>query len=283
MSIQAVAWALEQDLPARPKLVLVSIANHANHVDGYCWLKAETIAREAACTPRSIYNYVGMLVRNGFIRKSRRKGEDGKQRANDYWMLFDREEKPWDASASLDESEGDDALEENASEEAAAQDVVEPHERISYGEEAVPSERHDSRQAVDTPAGSSGPCEAAFTRKRIAEPSNTKPEASSAGARIRSAALRAYRPPPPQPVAADTEAKVNPIFVFEGSRAWDAWVAFEKKRRGVTWTLATRKQVDGKWRTGWYWPTLFPPNAQAPPESPTKDTLCTENDLKQQL
>ena len=65
MSIQAVAWALDQDLPARPKLVLVSIANHASHTDGYCWLKAETIAQEAACTPRSVYTYIGGLVRTG--------------------------------------------------------------------------------------------------------------------------------------------------------------------------------------------------------------------------
>jgi hypothetical protein len=108
MSIQAVAWALEQDLPARPKLVLVSIANHANHVDGYCWLKAETIAKEAACTPRSIYNFVGALIRNGFIRKALRKGDDGKQRATDYWILFDREEKEWAHDAHLESNEADD-------------------------------------------------------------------------------------------------------------------------------------------------------------------------------
>ena len=93
MSIQAVAWALDQDLPARPKLVLVAIANHADHTNGYCWLKAETIAREASCSPRSVYNFVGALVRNGYMRKALRKGEDGKQRANDYWIMFGLRER----------------------------------------------------------------------------------------------------------------------------------------------------------------------------------------------
>src|SRR5262249_27189193 len=148
-----VAWALEQDLPARPKLVLVSIANHANHVDGYCWLKAETIARESACTPRSIYNFVGQLVRNGFIRKAKRKSDDGKQRANDYWILFDREENEWDAGASLESPKADDEpIEDGSSVEDDATSGV-PSEIRSPGENDEPSERHDSRQAVEIPAG----------------------------------------------------------------------------------------------------------------------------------
>ena len=77
MSIQAVAWVLDrEELPARPKLVLVAIANHANHTDGYCWLKAETIAKEAACSPRAVFNFVGALIRNGYLRKAPARGAD---------------------------------------------------------------------------------------------------------------------------------------------------------------------------------------------------------------
>lgn len=282
MSIQAVAWALEQDVPRGPKLVLVSIANHANHTDGYCWLNATTIGREASCTPRSVYNIVGALVRNGFIRKELRRGEDGKQRANDYWIVFDREEKKWEWSADTESPEGDGEATESVSDISDDATSCEPSETTSCGE---PSETRDTRQPVEKHAVSPGPSEVGFTRKRIAEPSKSNSKASSAAARVRDVALRAYRPPPPQPVAADTQEKTNPIFVYEGSRAWDAWVAEERRRKGINWTLTTRRQIGDVWRTGWYWPTLFPPQAQPPPVrgSSTKETLCTEDDMNQKL
>lgn len=282
MSIQAVAWALEQDVPRGPKLVLVSIANHANHVDGYCWLNATTIGREASCTPRSVYNIVGALVRNGFIRKALRRGEDGKQRANDYWILFDREEKPWEWGANPEADEAESDGPETAPTDADDTTSCEPHETISCGE---PGETRDTRQPVEKHAVSPGPSEVGFTRNESLNHPNLNQKQESAGARVHRAALRAYKPPPPQPVAADTEAKIHPIFVFEGTPAYDAWAVVMAKRSGIrSWHLVTRKLVDGRWRSGWYFPTLFPPQAQPPPsESSTKGTLCTEDDMKQPL
>jgi hypothetical protein len=267
MSIQAVAWALEQDLPARPKLVLVAICNHANHTDGYCWLKAETIGREASCTPRSVYTFIGGLVRNGFIRKALRKGEDGKQRANDYWVLFEREEQEWDWGANPEAPEAEHHVEENAPGPNPAENALVPHEGNSSG----PDERHDTPQPVEKHDPSPGPSEAGFTRYESLEPSKPKPKASSAsGARLGSAPPRSYRAPPPPPQGADTEVKTKPVFVYHGSRAWEAWSAFECKRKGIrSWTLTTRALIDGKWRIGWYWPTLFPPRDDAAgPEPP---------------
>src|SRR3990167_3798215 len=114
VSAQAMGWALDQpDIPGRPKLVLVAIANHADHTDGYCWLKAETIAREASCTPRSVFRFIGALIRNGYLRRAPRRGPDGKQRANDYWILFHREETAWDWQAGLEGQESDDSADEN--------------------------------------------------------------------------------------------------------------------------------------------------------------------------
>lgn len=278
MSIQAVAWALEQDLPARPKLVLVSIANHANHVDGYCWLKAETIAREAACTPRSIYNFVGALVRNGFIRKSLRKGDDGKQRATDYWILFDREEKPWDQDAHLESNEGDGEGSEIASDEDLGTTSGEPPESLAGGETPEPDERHDTRQAVDIPAGSGGPPESGFHRKRIAEPSKTNPKASSAGAReatAPSAVPRAYRPPPIEPQAADLAQPTKQIFVYAGTPAYAAWAAhMARQNRTRSWSLQSKAFIDGQYRTGWYFPSLFPPSDSKSTDPPRKDSAA---------
>lgn len=267
MSIQAVAWALEQDLPARAKLVLVSIANHADHTTGYCWLKAETIAREAACTPRSVYNYVGGLVRNGFIRKALRKGDDGKQRANDYWILFGRIQNPWDWGAHPDENVGDGEASESEPSETEAQDVVPPSEGNSPGETAQPSERDDSRQEATTHELSPGPRESAFTRLESAQPSKTKPKEAQHDF---AAPPRTYRPPPQQPQGAVADREAKQIFVYEHTPAYDAWAKEKGRASGVAWHLITTKIVDGKPRRGWYFPSLFPPerHAAGPPTQP---------------
>lgn len=281
MSIQAVAWALEQDLPARPKLVLVSICNHASHTDGYCWLKAETIAKEAACTPRSVYTYIGGLVRNGFIRKALRKGDDGKQRANDYWLLFEREETAWDWGANPDADAGESEPSENACSETEAPDVVAPSEGISPGETPEPSERNDTRQPVEKHGFSPGPSEGAFTRYESLNHPSLNQKQEGARPRVRSAALRSYKPPPPQPIAADTEQKTNPVFVYEGTRAWEAWCRYECRKRGISrWSLTVRAQIEGKWRTGWYWPSLFPPNTQTESASTGPPQGLSDQDIR---
>lgn len=268
MSIQAVAWALEQDLPARPKLVLVSIANHANHIDGYCWLKAETIAAEASCSRRGVFNFVGDLIRNGYVRKSLRRGEDGKQRANDYWIVLDRPDAPWIKSGQQDEDVTDAEIDAGEAELIEAEQDAAPRDVVDgvHGVHAADAVQNDDAEPVDKHARAPGPHAPACTHKDSAEPSESKPKATAREATL-AAARRHYRPPPPQPVAADTEAKGNPIFVFEGTPAYQAWSVVMARQHGVrSWHLTTRKFVDGRWRSGWYWPTLFPPSQAPPPD-----------------
>lgn len=278
MSIQAVGWALEQDLPARPKLVLVAICNHANHADGYCWLKAETIAREAACTPRSVYNFVGALVRNGFIRKELRKGEDGKQRSTDYWVLFDREEREWDPAANPDADEPESEASENQPSIPDAQDVVDRRNPMPAAEDPAPQERHDTRQPVEMSPRSCGPQESGF-RRIEEEPSKINPKARNARARVQDRALRSYRPPPPQPMGHDLGTEYReppkPLFVYEGTPAYEAWCKHRAREHGVPrWHLTTRALIDGQWRSGWYFPSLFPP-AREPAAAATGPPIKT--------
>lgn len=270
MSIQAVGWALDQDLPARPKLVLVAIANHANHTDGYCWLKAETIAAEAACTPRSVYRFIGGLVRNGFVRKTKARGADGKQRANDYWILFDRVPKDWDWGAGLgdDDEEVDDPApdsdaETHGSEDEPTQDVAGQSDGISPGDEPLQTDSGDTRQDENARALSCGPGDSRVSHKQIAEPSKTNLKSGGLG----SSRPRRYQPPPtppPQPVGATTgNGSAAPIFVYEATRAYEAWAAVMARKNGLSrWSLTTTKVVDGHVRRGWYFPTLFPPSAE---------------------
>lgn len=86
MRIQAVAWALEQYIPTPiAKLVLVSLANHANHETGECWPKIETIAHECSCSIRSVQRYVRVLEEKGLVRVEPRFIK-GRQDSSFYWL-----------------------------------------------------------------------------------------------------------------------------------------------------------------------------------------------------
>lgn len=277
MSIQAVAWALDQDLPARPKLVLVSIANHASHTDGYCWLKAETIAGEASCSPRAVYNFIGDLIRNGYIRKAPRRGDDGKQRANDYWILFNREPAQWvgDRAAVEPEDAGE------AAEDEPQDDVDRMH-----GVHAVSEPDQAPSEPVEKHAGAVGPY-APGCSHTDAEPSKTKPNENPTNSirmdGVRAGVPRGYRPPPPQPIAAKTEGDPpDPMrfFVYEGTPAFDAWAKRKARESGLAkWHRTTTKVVDGKQRVGWYFPTLFPTGADSNATGPPATPSLTEDDL----
>lgn len=279
-------WALDQpDIPGRPKLVLVAIANHADHTDGYCWLKAETIAREASCTPRSVFRFIGALVRNGYLRRAPRRGADGKQRANDYWILFNREDRTWDWKAGLEGQESDglddeneplDDVESNA--ETHTSETVDPLAVV----DAEPTEKHvlshgphDSpvlRQDEKTPVLSHGPCDTGVSHKRIAEPSKTNPENVGLG----KSQPRTYRPPPPpppQPIGATTlQGTGSLFFVFKPSRGYDAWKREKERETGRPFNAETWREG----RLGWYFPTLFPP--EKPPPSGSENASDTEID-----
>lgn len=291
MSIQAVAWALDQEIPpkaARAKLVLISIANHADHTNGYCWLRADTIAAEASCTPRSVFRFVGALIRNGFIRKERNHGEDGKRRANDYWILFNREPAEWNWGRGTDvedDIEPEDSPESSEDDTTTSSTVSSlPHDTVSHGD--PPGE---NAEVIHTEhVLSHGPYDSRV-RWYNAEPSKTKPEKAArateppVGRKV-SGPPRNYRPPPalataPQG-AASPDREVKPIFVFIGTPAWNAWVAHKKITAGVTWTLTTKANVNGRWCTGWYFPCLFPPAAAKPPPATSDPEVIRAEDDK---
>ncbi|MDB5555405.1 MAG: hypothetical protein JWL86_5389 [Rhizobium sp.] len=262
MSIQAVGWALDQDLPARPKLVLVAIANHANHVDGYCWLKAETIAPEASCSPRGVFNFVGDLIRNGFIRKAPRRGDDGKQRANDYWILFNREPSAWIARGKESEFEQDDLDDDTTLEaEANTQDVVVRDARRACGENDSPA----AAEPVEIPARAVGPHAPACSHTDSIKPSKTNP----LNAQARASTPRHYAPPPeppPKPMGSTTaDGSGDFIFVYAGTPAYAAWKAVKERETGRPWNGTMVKNGSH----GWYFRTLFPPQAKPPPGAGT--------------
>lgn len=114
MTIQALAWAIDQQIPGPSKLVLVSLANHADHTNGYCHLDLSTISRESSVPTRSLWRYFGALERNGYLVKDERsKSKDAERR--DYWLILDRDVGlpwAWDApSGDAEAGESDGAAE----------------------------------------------------------------------------------------------------------------------------------------------------------------------------
>lgn len=264
MSIQAVAWALDQEIPARPKLVLVAVANHADHTNGYCWLKASTIAREASCGQRSVWRYLGALIRNGYVRKEKKISDDGRQRANDYWIMFGRPQKVWSWGGDGRDDDPDIDPYEEATD---LPDIDQPCARESLG----PEVKNGLGRAVEKPRVAHGPCDSVGTPIESAEPSKSKSkekESESSGAPKKSGLLsgppRTYRPPPPEPQGATGHDHGRKhVFVFEGSKAWNAWVEYKLRVEHRRWALATDSVINGVRRRGWNFPTLFPPDCKS--------------------
>ena len=141
---------------------------------------------------------------------------------------------------------------------------MEPDARPACGEEAEPHARDDSRQPVEKPAGACGPSAPAFTRYESLEPSKINPrkDARASACEAPRYTPRTYKPPPvapPEPmgaIVADKEAKM--IFVFEGSRAYEAWLpVMRRKTRVACWKLTTTIVENGKQKRGWWFPSLF--------------------------
>jgi hypothetical protein len=270
VSIQAVAWALEQDMPARPKLVLVAIANHADHRTGYCWLKSDVIGDEASCSPRAVFNFVGDLIRNGYVRKAIRKSEDGKQRANDYWIVFDRAPGEWVSERAKAPTSDEESTSAEPDEIEVADAISgDPHAPGACGE----STAETTADTSDMSPGAVGPHAPACMRKSLAEPSKTNPSKKEKdGANQFAASPRKYHAPPLAPQGALHPDASKPIFVYRGTPAWDAWMDHKKATTGIRPDDLTKTMViDGQKRTGWWFPTMYPPRRETGKESSEED------------
>lgn len=86
MSIQAVAWAIDQKTgSAAGKVVLICLANYADET-GTCWPSQETIAAETELSERSVREWLQKLEDAGFLTRERRQRQDG-YRASDLIVL----------------------------------------------------------------------------------------------------------------------------------------------------------------------------------------------------
>lgn len=86
MSIQAVAWAIDQKTgSAAGKVVLLCLANYADE-EGKCWPSQETIAAETELSERSVREWLQKLEEVGLLSREKRRRDDG-YRASDLIRL----------------------------------------------------------------------------------------------------------------------------------------------------------------------------------------------------
>lgn len=74
MSIRAIAWAFEQDVPPTSKLVLLKLADNAND-EGWCWPAQSTLARHTSLTRETVNRHISKLESAGLLTIKRRTQE----------------------------------------------------------------------------------------------------------------------------------------------------------------------------------------------------------------
>ncbi|WP_296128938.1 helix-turn-helix domain-containing protein [Pseudomonas sp. Ga0074129] len=85
MSIKAMNWAWEQNLPPGSKLVLMALADNADD-QGYCWPKIKTIAAKCCVSERTAQRTVKDLLDSGLLKISARFNALGGQVSNGYTL-----------------------------------------------------------------------------------------------------------------------------------------------------------------------------------------------------
>lgn len=207
--------------------------------------------QEASCSRQAVFNFLGLLQRNGFIDKRPRLREDGARRSSDYWLLFDRIPAKWISSFREENSSDEPESEETGGEGTHSGLVENSAESPLY----VPSESAPCTPIYEPSDSNRQSPQLKDGRK----PSSFAPKEFSAKARTEQ--VQRLK-------AAEEARKPKRIPVIEGSRPWEAWV-----KAGHPRTLTCTVEVNGKFHRGWYFETekcdgLYPKRQQStgPPD-----------------
>lgn len=87
MSIKAINWAWDQQLPPNSKLILMAIADAADE-EGNCWPKIKTIAKKCSVSQRTVQRALKDFISNNFISVTARYSHEGRQVSNNYRLSY---------------------------------------------------------------------------------------------------------------------------------------------------------------------------------------------------
>lgn len=93
MSLQAMLWASNLEIPSTRKLVLMIMGDHAN-TKNECWPSRSKLARRCSLSVGTIDRCIEDAETWGLIEKELRQHESGKKRSNKYTLRLDRAAPP---------------------------------------------------------------------------------------------------------------------------------------------------------------------------------------------
>lgn len=249
MSIEAQRWAWAQNIPSKPKFLLVTLADQTDEQTGMVCYQDTSVGffiKKCSITERSFYRCMAALVRHGYVvRQSGR----GRGNSSSYWLRLDREPTPieaWTWSADLEADDGEDI------QDIEKPDTVSP---FADGDKTCQNDRKNLPSVAGHKDSKDSPKN---------QPADEKP-IKGFSRHAQDVAIEKSKPPP-----------AGPIFVREGTPAWTAWKAFKERERGRPWNLSTGGSGENRGKTGWYFPSLFPPKTAATGTPPPTDPLSDE-------
>ena len=80
-------WAFEQDVDPHAKLVLLALANRANHETGLCYPGQELIGQECSMSSRTVRRHLKTLEERGLVTRRPRMLPEGRGRTSDEYRL----------------------------------------------------------------------------------------------------------------------------------------------------------------------------------------------------
>lgn len=94
MSVELMGWAFKQDVEPGPKLVLLSLADHANGHTRLCIPGQKAIAEQCSMSVRTVQRHLETLEERGLIRREARMRGEGRGRTSDRYYLNDQSDNP---------------------------------------------------------------------------------------------------------------------------------------------------------------------------------------------
>ncbi|WP_119309650.1 helix-turn-helix domain-containing protein [Cohaesibacter haloalkalitolerans] len=227
MSIQDVGWVLGQNIVnTGAKLVLVSIANHIHSKMDYAFPSIDNLAEEASMSRRSVQRHIKWLEDQQYLIVEASYDVTSRQTSNRYRLNFNR-----------------------------------PEEQSREGDKLAPS-----KEAIDFVEG--GGCQIDTPGCQIdTEEGDTgdTPEGDTAVTPLIGIITGINKNPLPQTTVKRRKKRSNGtplpaeqqrVFVVQYSPQWEAWV----RHRGNTVPTGNYRDPEtGRYLTGWWFDTLWPP------------------------
>ena len=94
MSFQAMTWAVEQELPAMQKIVLLMMANRTGNDNGICYPSHERLAKDCGMEKRSVIRQIEKLETAGLLTVIRSVDDKGMKAVNKYRLHLDAKAAP---------------------------------------------------------------------------------------------------------------------------------------------------------------------------------------------